>query len=189
MRRFTWHDRSIAAAAAGSMLGLLFLVSVATPALASCALPPGEVGPRWSEAEIVILGTVRDVADQDRIATVVVEEIWRGPAMPREVTVRGGFATGDSFTSGDRTFRSGVRYLFDLRQSEGNLQDNACSLTAPWSAELAVHRPEDARVVAAKTSTHRNAFDLAGPVGIVVVVGLVALVLLGAAFGIRRLDI
>jgi hypothetical protein len=180
----------IAAGAAGSILGLLFLVSWPRPAIASCALPPGEVGPRWSDAETVILGTVRAVADHDRVATVVVEEIWRGPDMPPVVTVRGGFATGDSFTSGDRTFDSGVRYLFDLdRDQDGNLQDNACSLTTPWSAELVALRPADARSVAIDAAPATDATGVDGPIGIVLAVGLVALILLGAAFGIRRLDV
>jgi hypothetical protein len=170
------------------MLGLLLVASWARPAMASCALPPGEVGPRWADAEIVILGTVLAVADHDRIATVVVEEIWRGPDVPPEVIVRGGYGNGDSFTSGDRTFESGVRYLFDLRQSEGALQDNACSLTAPWSAELAALRPADARLVATQSSPEANAMDLGGPVAILVIVGVVALILVGVGFGIRKLD-
>ena len=187
--RVNWRLRGTAAgAAAGSILGLLILMSWTGPVVASCALPPGEVGPRWSDAEIVILGTVRAVADQDRIATVVVEEIWRGPDLPPEVTVRGGFGTGDAFTSGDRTFEPGVRYLFDLRESEGSLQDNACSLTARWSAELAAFRPADARLVATQPRSDANAVDLAVPLGIIVVVGAVALILLGLALGIRRLD-
>jgi hypothetical protein len=188
--RFNWRVRFTAAgAAAGSILGLLILMSWTRPVIASCALPPGEVGPRWSDADIVILGTVRAVADQDRIATVVVEEIWRGPDLPPEVTVRGGFGTGATFTSGDRTFETDVRYLFDLRESEGSLQDNACSLTAPWSADLAALRPADARLVGTRPSSDANAIDLAGPLGILVIVGAVALTLLGLALGIRRLDV
>jgi len=172
------------------MFSLLVLLSRAGPAAASCALPPGDEGPRWADSEIVILGTVRAVADHKRVATVVVEEIWRGPDMPSEVTVHGGFATGDSFTSGDRTFDSGVRYLFDLDgDQDGNLQDNACSLTTPWSAELVALRPADARSVAIDAAPATDATGLDGPIGIVLAVGLVALILLGAAFGIRRLDV
>lgn len=182
---------SVAAVAAALTFAVLALALGVAPVAASCALPPGEQGPRWEDAEIAIVGTVRAVADHDRVATVVVEEIWRGPDLPAEVTIRGGFATGDAFTSGDRMFQVGTRYVFDVVRDEasGDLQDNACSLTAPWSAEMAALRPADARSVAVEASSVADTPDLTGWLGILGVVGVVAVVLLLAAVGIRRLDV
>lgn len=108
-------------------------------AAASCAqFPPLEE--HLARADVVFVGTVVSVTDEQRTALVQVEEIWRGSQLPAEVTVHGGFDPG-AFTSVDRGFEAGARYLFAPSIAEGRLQDSSCSATQLWSDELADLRP------------------------------------------------
>ena len=114
-------------------------------AAASCAeFPPFDE--HLAQAEVVFVGAVTAVTDEQRTALVEVEETWRGPALPAEVTVHGGFEDL-GFTSADRYFEAGTRYLFAPSFSEGRLEDNSCTATRPWSDDLAALRPATARVV------------------------------------------
>lgn len=172
---------------AAILLALAAVAIGAVPVSASCALPPGVPEPRLHDAEILIVGTVRAVRDGGRVATVTVDEIWRAPDLPTEVVIQGGFATGDSFTSGDRTFEAGVRYLFDLTiDQDGNLQDGACTQTTVWSAELAAFRPPDARGPFVGEPGPDDAVDLGGWPGIAAIVSIVALLLIGTGILVRR---
>lgn len=181
--------RKAAAWWSGAVAAVALLASAGATG-ASCVLPPGDVAPGWDDAELVIVGVVGRTEDHDRTASVAIDEIWRGPDLPAQVIVHGGFETGEAFTSGDRTFDVGVRYVFDLvRDEDGRLQDNACSLTSPWSAELAALRPAGARPALGGASSVVTAPDGGGPIGIIGAVALVAVVLLAAGFAIRRLDV
>lgn len=127
--------RRLATAITLGLWGLLAPGSVA----ASCAgFPPLEE--HLAQADVVFVGTVVSLADEQRTALVEVEEIWRGPELPAEVTVHGGFP-GQGFSSVDRSFETGARYLFAPSFDEGRLEDNACTATQIWSDELAALRP------------------------------------------------
>lgn len=108
-------------------------------ATASCGeIPPLEE--HLAQAEVVFVGVVTAVTHEQRTALVDVEEIWRGPELPTEVTVLGGFEDL-GFTTADRYFEEGRRYLFAPSLTEGRLEDNACSATQIWSDDLTDLRP------------------------------------------------
>jgi len=125
--------------APAAILGLAFAVVPGT-AVASCAeFPPLE--DHLAQADVVFVGTVVAVTDEQRTALIDVEEIWRGPDLAAQVTVHGGFEDV-GFTSVDRSFEEGVRYLVAASFNEGRLEDNACSATRAWTDDLADLRPE-----------------------------------------------
>ena len=130
--------RVLAAAAA------LAFVLPPSAALADCMMPP-PVEQAAQTAEMVFVGTVAETSNHNSWASVVVEEVWRGPDQPAAVIVKGGPA-GNMATSVDRFFEVGVKYLFFPYAGEaGDLADNSCTNTVQWSADLAQLRPADAR--------------------------------------------
>lgn len=117
---------------------LAFVPAFGRPARASCAPPPPmELG--LASAEVVFVGTVTTLGNDNRWIRVRVEEIWKGGAIGAEVEVRGGAEPGTA-TSVDRSYGP-LRYLFVVGRGPGYLLDDACSLTTPWTEALAVHRP------------------------------------------------
>src|SRR3981081_736956 len=101
-----------------AMLGLLLAVGVllggSGGAQASCgALPGASLRDELATAPVVFVGTVAFTSDNDRVARVRVESIWRGPDLPAYVDVLGSPVTGPfTASSVDRKFRSGERYVF-----------------------------------------------------------------------------
>jgi hypothetical protein len=149
------------------------------PAAARCAAPtPIEEAVR--AADVVILGMVTAVAEEGTRATVRVEEIWRGRALPAEVVVFGG--PGGGRTSVDRTFEAGIRYLFTITLGEnGRLTDSQCSSTTEWDPKLEALRPPGAQLPTTAgevdaASEPDATFDLAS----LVVPGAVALLVAAA---------
>lgn len=124
-----------------------FALALLTPtvASASCAeFPP--VDEHLAAADVVFVGSVIGLRNQDRTATFAVAEIWRGPDLVPEVFVRGGPDDPGAGSSVDRTFELGVVYLVAARIVSGDLVDDACSATRPWDDDLERLRPADARV-------------------------------------------
>jgi hypothetical protein len=162
------------------------LIAAALPgtAAASCVVPQ-PLAESVRAADVVIVGTVGATENQGRWATINVEEIWKGPDLPPTAVVRAGPA-GDTFSSVDRTFDAGVRYLFLLgRDAQGGLTDNACSLTTPWEVGLAALRPADFRAPTAIDDPD-DAAD-AGDAAALVVPAIVALLVAAALLGIGLL--
>ena len=127
-----------------SAASLLAIVLGLLPAAAraSCAeFPPLEQ--HLEQAAVVFVGTIADLADDDRTALVDVEEIWRGGPMPAQVTVYGSAAPDDpGMTSVDRTYTDSGRYLFAVTVDEqGRLRDDSCTATREWSPDLDKLRP------------------------------------------------
>jgi hypothetical protein len=111
-------------------------------ALASCAEPPPIERELAPGERIVFVGVVLDLASDNRWAMVRVEERWfRAEGLPEIVQVRAGPEPG-SATSADRHFERRA-YLFFASAGTTYLEDNACSLTQPWSPELARFRPAE----------------------------------------------
>jgi len=109
------------------------------PVIADCQMaPPIEEAVRT--AELAFVGTVTEVANGGRSASVRVEEVWRGGEMPASVTVLGGMDPAQPMED-DRTFEAGVRYLFLPFAIDRQLVDNICSATRPWVDELEAVRP------------------------------------------------
>jgi hypothetical protein len=111
------------------------------PALGSCATTP-DVAEAVLLGEVVFVGSVVHLENAGRWATVRVEERWRGArALPDTVQVRGGPGPGTA-TSVDRVYAA-TRYLFVVRNGPGHLEDDGCTATTPWVADLARLRPPE----------------------------------------------
>ena len=96
-----------------------------------------------ADSEVVFVGTVEGVSD--RVATIAVIEVWRGPDLPQRVDLTIGKGEAPGIGLDDRTFNVGSRYLFlPYRTLDGLMEDN-CTLTRPWSDGLASMRPATAR--------------------------------------------
>lgn len=124
-----------------TILGIVGAIAAPSFALASCVLPPlFEVSIRRAPA--VFVGTVVDLHNRDRSATVEVREVWKGPGISSQVVVHGGAAQGNAFTSVDRTFELSLEYLFVPYERNGSVfRDNACTRTTPFREELTRFRP------------------------------------------------
>lgn len=129
----------VVAAVAAAVLGVHM-----TPALGSCALPPGSLRARLQASEIVFVGSVTATDASGTSATVAVESVWRGE-VDDNVVVRGGEGAPGVTTSVDRSYREGRRYLFVPWGGDGErFRDNSCTDTRPWRARYAALRPASA---------------------------------------------
>jgi hypothetical protein len=168
-------------AAAAITLGLGTLLTPSVVAASCAEFPP--IGQHLDQAEVVLVGTVIAVTNEERTALVAVEEIWRGPELPAEVRVYG--ALEDlGFTSGDRYFEAGVRYLLAPSFSDGRLEDNACTATRQWSEDLAAYRPS---TTATRLPAETESADGLGAVPVaILVVGLAAAIVAGVSLAAFR---
>lgn len=122
-------------------------VVLAPEATASCARPP-PLPVVLEDAPVVFLGTVVETANADRWATVDVDEVWKGDVSAR-VEVRAGPKDPpgplNAASSVDRTFRTGIRYLFVPESATAPYRDSSCTATRRYRSGLGRLRPEDAR--------------------------------------------
>ncbi len=183
--------RATIALAAGLLLSAF---AAAGPAAASCIMPPA-LDVAISEANIVFVGTVTGVKNNDRTATVLVEEVWKGPDLLPFVEVVGGADDETTMSSIDRTYTTGTRYLFVLHLDQGRFRDNACSSTQEWSPEVAAVRPSTIRTPGQQpdaTPTAGPPSDAVPPGGqsvapiALAATGLAATGLFGAVWLLRR---
>lgn len=123
-------------------------------ASASC-MPPTDVPTAISQSDIAVVGTVTSTRSRDRIATVRVEELWKGD-VGGVFEVFGGPSEDNMATSVDRVYEVGGRYLlFALEPAAhgyqaafgGRYEDSGCSTTQAWNAELAQFRPATATII------------------------------------------
>jgi hypothetical protein len=122
-----------------------FLVIGTAGAQASCAMPPS-LQEQITAAPLVFVGTVVSTSDDDRVAHVRVESIWKGPTLSAYVDVHGSPVSGfNVHSSVDRMYRAGDRDIFILFSDGWPYQDNSCSATQPYTAEIAAFAPADAR--------------------------------------------
>ncbi len=111
----------------------------AVTASASCAAPPSlENG--YAHAEVVFIGRVVELSNDNRSATVEVEQVWKGPELPDVVVVHGGPEREDEITSVDRQFGLGS-YVFFPTNAGPPFTDNSCSLTQPATSALDAVNP------------------------------------------------
>ena len=122
-------------------------VGGSTPAvLASCAGLAAPIGQAIGSAPVVFVGTITGTSDGDRTATVHVDEVWRGPVLPAEVTLHGSPDVSAAATSVDRRYERGKQYLFIPENGRGSdFDDNSCSGTRAFSSDLQAYRPAGAR--------------------------------------------
>lgn len=117
---------------------------------ASCA-PRPSTAEGLATFDSVVVGTVTATTSHRRVATVAVEDSWKGTQLARLEVLGGPDVRGDGGSTVDRTYDVGVTYLFFLRSGgsrNGDVwMDNACSPTEPYRTELAQHRPAAAQLV------------------------------------------
>jgi hypothetical protein len=181
-----------------------FLVAGEGVAGASCMAPPA-VDDAIRQADIVVVGTVSTTRSRGRIATVQVEDVWKGH-VASELEVFGGPASENVFTSVDRTYEIGTRYLLFVHEPSahgysptfgGRYEDNSCSDTRPYTNDLAALRPTGATSLEDPDRTHGSA-PIAAPTSRSsethaewwALLGVAATsVLIVAAFAVRRIRI
>jgi hypothetical protein len=134
---------------AAAAISLAMCGGAQSTAYASCGVLPGS-GPttlanQINAAPIAFVGTVVGTANNDRVARVKVESIWKGPVVPTLVTVSGTPDQGSAATSVDRTFQVGRRYLFLPFTASSPFQDNSCSATQIYSSRLDSFQPATAQ--------------------------------------------
>src|SRR5258708_16941780 len=119
---------------------------------ASCAVPP-PIREQVASAGLVFVGTVIFTSDNDRVARVRVESIWRGPELPTYVDVHGSLVSGPGAASSiDRKYSAGTRYLFVLYGADQPLHDNSCSGTQVYTTQLRTPAPPGPRSPAPPTA-------------------------------------
>ncbi|MEO7555803.1 MAG: hypothetical protein ABIV94_04265 [Acidimicrobiales bacterium] len=152
--------RLLAASVLCTVASTVFVLVSAGSAAASCA-PPLPTRDAITQADAVVVGTVTATRSHDRVATVAVDEVWKGE-VGNTLEVFGGPDPENAATSVDRTYEIGVRYLIVAFEPAahgspgaigGRYEDNACSATQPWSDALKTLRPDDARVLTPATAT------------------------------------
>jgi hypothetical protein len=182
-RRETLHSVMTKAWLAAAVAVYGFLVIGTAGAQASCAMPRS-LQEQITTAPLVFVGTVVWTADDDRVAHVRVESIWKGPTLSAYVDVHGSPVSGNVRSSIDRTYRAGERDIFVLFSNSSPYQDNSCSGTQPFTAEIAAFAPTDARPSAPVSPVEQvqNWLVQYGlPVGVVLVV-----IAATAFIGVRR---
>jgi hypothetical protein len=113
--------------AAGLLLALVW-VTDAAPAHAACATPP-DVARSIEAADVVFIGRVMEVSDLNRIATMTVVEIWKGPDLISPVVVSGSISGEKAVGPSDRTYLPGETYLVVPFGRRSPFLDEACTAT------------------------------------------------------------
>ncbi len=161
--------------------GIAALSMSALSVAASCAATP-VLGQALATAPVVFVGTVTGLDSGGRIASVHVDDVWKGVGVGSDVTVVGTPDTAAAATSVDRTYASGQQYLFvPVGGSGTQFQDNQCTATQPYVASLGSLRP-----AAAPGRPAASAADAGRYWPVYVVLGLAALVPMGLGIAVLR---
>lgn len=134
---------------ASIVLATVWCLAGTSSAGASCVGPFGPGGSQTIQQQLdkaaaVFVGKVIATSSNDRVARVQVESVWRGEHINATVTVSGAEGSNGAVTSVDRTFTTGQTYLFAPYSASSPFKDNSCSLTRPYSGDLAQLKPADA---------------------------------------------
>ena len=155
-------------------------------AQASCFMPQ-PIQDELRSAPVVFVGTVIYTSNLDRNARVRVESVWRGPALPAYVDISGSPASSPfQATDVDRKYQPGQRYLFVPSSDRPPFEDNDCTATQPYTADLAAYAPADARTPDPATADD-YAQNFAGQYWLQLAVGAGVLLSAGLiGFAVRR---
>jgi hypothetical protein len=94
---------------------------------------------------VVFVGTVASTTDTDRTGYLTVDEIWRGPDLPRVTTLYGG--DPQVIFEDDGHWTLGIRYLvFASAEPGGKLVAGGCGPTQAYQSSFDALRPADARL-------------------------------------------
>jgi hypothetical protein len=146
------------------------LVAIAPWSHAACAEPPSPKEALASN-DVVFAGRVIETAGRGRVAVVEVQSIWKGGDLLGVTRVEGGDV--ESPSRDDRTFETGLQYVFFPRNDRTPFRDDRCSATTELTDAVARLEPDDAR---APRSGRSNSF----------LVVLVAAIVAAGVFQARR---
>ena len=104
----------------GLVIAFPMILGVSPASAIECLQPPQRDDAKAREmADANFVGRVESVSEHNRVAIVVVEEVRKGPRQPDRIEVQG-FVDG-TYTSGDRGFEVGQRYVFSFRANRTRL--------------------------------------------------------------------
>lgn len=161
--------------------------------MAAASCPPAvDVATALGEATSVFVGEVASVEDQDRVATMDVLSVWKGPDLPEQVEVRGAPAVGSPVGPDDRRFTVGKTYLVIPENTRRPFLASNCSAISAFS-DTGVAIPAGYQEAVGATTgrapvTPVPESETAGsgvPLGLLAIVGAVP-VAVGAAVLVRR---
>ena len=158
-----------AAALTISLAALLAPGLVTAPVAADCAAP-ATIPDAQRTRDIMFVGTVVGLENDNRWVKVLVEERWQNAdGVPDTVDVRGGPEAGISNLT-DRAYTAG-RYLFDVTNLGPYYEDTRCSATTAWTDDLARYRPSN--VAEAPGSSSGSPLDAVSSSDLVLAAGLI----------------
>lgn len=134
---------------------LLLLLGVwpAPLARASCIAGP-PLAEAVATADTVFIGTVLATTNEGRLARVRVDAVWRGGPLPAVVVVNGRYAgpglppapAGEvQWSSVDRSYTVGERYLFLPHNGVSPFEDVPCTSTRLYTPDLDRYAPAAVR--------------------------------------------
>ncbi len=172
-------------AALAPFIALAVLALFPVMADASCAAG-GSAQEAILSAPTVFIGTVTSLSNGDRVATVRVDDVWRGRAIPTAVEVVGTPDLTAAATSVDRIYSAGTQYLF-VPDGGGpaSFTDNSCTATQPYSASLRGLRPADAPGAPTRSAQAPTQSGSTFPLVLVVMGAVLALVVTVGAVAAR----
>jgi hypothetical protein len=146
-----------ALAAVGLALAALIVPGpAASPVFAQCADVQAIDDALLSGNTIVFVGNVVSTTNENRWATVLVDERWHNAdGVPATALVHGGPGAGE--TSSEQRIYAPGRYVFAVTNAGPNYEDSLCTATTPWSDDLARYRPSN--VAQAPNSGSGSPFD------------------------------
>ena len=128
-----------------AVAALLVPGPAASPVAAACASVQAMADAMLSGNATVFVGTVVNLDNEDRWATVLVDERWHNAdGIPDTVFVHGSPEAG--VTSSEQRVYAPGRYVFAVTNAGPNYEDSTCTATTAWSDDLARYRPGDVAV-------------------------------------------
>jgi hypothetical protein len=118
------------------------LGAMAPSSHATCGEPPSPKEALASN-DVVFAGRVIETAGGGRVAVVEVESIWKGGDLVGVTRVEGGDV--ESPSRDDRTFETGLEYVFFPLNDRPPFRDDRCSATTVLTDAVTRLEPDDAR--------------------------------------------
>lgn len=130
------------AAVALAVATLLVASPTASPVAAECASVQAIPDALLSGNTVVFVGNVVGLDNDNRWATVLVDERWHNAdGVPATAFVHGG--PGEGKTGLDQRIYANGRYVFAVTNAGPYYEDTLCTATTPWSDDLAQYRPSN----------------------------------------------
>ena len=141
-------------------MATVLVTGTVAPARAACNKPVDQIT-AMNLADSVFVGQVMELSDVNRVATMRVLEIWKGPDLGAQVTVNGSFSGSPQVLLSDRTYVLGATYLVVPFGRRSPFFDEACSGTRPYSPLGGQIPPQFQNAVGTPTARMPAAFGVA----------------------------